>query len=259
MNSATNKAVVLLGADKTSTRIVYHALRQAFPQLEVILERRRSRIRTILQRRRLGPVSMLGQALFAGLVVPMLHWRAQNRIRQIMRDNGLDASPIPEPVTRVSSVNSEACVMQLCSLKPAVVIVNGTRIINRTVLDAVHAPFINIHAGITPLYRGGHGAYWALAEGKPAMVGTTIHLIDPGIDTGPVLARATFDVRREDSFTTYPYLHLAAGLPLLAEVVARAQDGDLTPVSNPPSLASRLRYHPTAWGYLHRRLTRGVK
>ncbi len=259
MNSPPSRPVVLLGTDKASTRIVYHALRQAFPQLEVILEGRRSRTRTILRRRRLGTVSMLGQAAFAGLVVPILRWQAQKRIRQIIRDNRLDASPIPSPLMRVASVNSEACVLRLCSLKPAVVVVNGTRIIKRTVLDTVRAPFINIHAGITPLYRGGHGAYWALAEGQPTLVGTTIHLIDPGIDTGPVLAQATFRVTREDSFATYPYLHLAAGLPHLAEVVARALGGDLNPLSSPPSLASRLRYHPTAWGYLYRRLTRGVK
>ena len=80
-------------------------------------------------------------------------------------------------------------------------------------------PVINTHAGLTPRHRGVHGGYWALAEGHPELVGTTVHLIDEGIDTGAVLGRAHFSPTRRDSVATYPYLHLAAGLPLLAEQV----------------------------------------
>ncbi len=70
------------------------------------------------------------------------------------------------------------------------VLVVGTRIISRKVLVAVAAPFINYHDGITPKYRGIHGGYWASAQSDLANFGVTVHLVDPGIDTGEVLYQA---------------------------------------------------------------------
>jgi methionyl-tRNA formyltransferase len=46
-----------------------------------------------------------------------------------------------------------------------------------------------VHAGITPRYRGTHGGYWVLLNNDPGHCGVTIHLVDPGIDTGSIVAR----------------------------------------------------------------------
>lgn len=260
MRRVSDKPVVLLGGDKESTRIVYHALRRDFPRLCVILEPPARRLGVMRgRRRRLGTLAALGQAAFAGLVVPLLRLKARGRIREIIRANGLDVSEIPEPAVRVNSVNSDECRLCLRRLDPAVVVVNGTRIIEPATLSAVPAPFINMHAGITPLYRGGHGAYWAVAEGRPEFAGTTIHIVDEGVDTGPVITQARFEVSFEDCFVTYPYLHMAAGLPFLKEAVRSALAGELSPMPNPPAMASKLRYHPTVWGYLSRRIMGGVR
>ena len=51
-------------------------------------------------------------------------------------------------------------------------------------LEAVPAVFLNTLAGITPSYRGVHGAYWALVQRQPDACGVTVHLVDAGIDTG---------------------------------------------------------------------------
>jgi folate-dependent phosphoribosylglycinamide formyltransferase PurN len=141
------------------------------------------------------------------------------------------------------------------------VVVNGTRIISSRVLDSISCPIINTHAGLTPRYRGVHGGYWALAEGRPEEVGTTVHLVDSGIDTGRVLARACFDTSPADSIVTYPYLHLAAGLPLLIDSVRTVLGGQqLAPIDdNPRSVDSRLFTHPTLWGYLRLWAARGVR
>ena len=45
---------------------------------------------------------------------------------------------------------------------------------------------------------------------------TTVHLVDPGIDTGAILAQSVFEVTSEDSLATYPYLHLVADFPCSA-------------------------------------------
>ena len=66
-------------------------------------------------------------------------------------------------------------------------------------------------AGITPLYRGVHGAYWALAEGRRDLCGVTVHRVDAGIDTGEVLAQVLIDPTPQDNFVTYPWLQVAEG------------------------------------------------
>ncbi len=261
-NGARPPSIVLLAGEGESSNAVYHALVREFGPLTVIQEPDLSWWFILRRRlRRLGYREVAGQVLFALLVVPILRLRGKDRIATIIQRAGMDVSPIDGPVLNVATVNADEVRSALQEASPAVVVVNGTRIISKDILGCVSAPFVNLHAGITPQYRGVHGGYWALAEGRPDLVGTTVHLVDQGIDTGAILAQATFDVERADSFVTYPYLHVAAGIPPLVECVR-----DILAGKGPtprPSLggeqASRLRSHPTIWGYLGRRIRRSVR
>jgi phosphoribosylglycinamide formyltransferase-1 len=253
--------VVMLATDGPSTRIVYHALAADFPGLRVIVEEPVSRSLLLKRRaRKLGVLPVLGQVAFMGAVLPVLRRAGAARVEAIRREYELDESPLPEDaVVRLASVNSPEARERLRALSPRVVVVNGTRIIGRETLRATDAVFLNLHAGITPAYRGVHGGYWALAEGRPELVGSTVHLVDEGIDTGTVVEQATFTPSSADSFATYPYLHTAAALPALKRAVRAAMDGTLRTRPAPAGLESRLRHHPTAAGYLAGRLLRGVR
>src|SRR5438093_9923670 len=68
------------------------------------------------------------------------------------------------------------------------VVVNGTRIISEAVLTASDAVFINMHAGITPKYRGVHGGYWALYNGDGEAASSTRRASIParGIISAPI-------------------------------------------------------------------------
>jgi methionyl-tRNA formyltransferase len=132
----------------------------------------------------------------------------------------------------------------------------GTRLIEEAARRAANAPFVNYHAGITPKYRGVHGAYWARATGDAANCGVTVHLLDSGIDTGAILYQARIVPERQDNFSTYPYLQLAAGLPLFARAGEDAASGKLAPID--VDLPSKLWSHPTLWSYLAAGLGRGA-
>jgi methionyl-tRNA formyltransferase len=242
---------------------VYRYLRNGLAQairIEVIQENPIPRW-TMLKRRtkRLGVVSVLGQAAFVAGAVPILRAMARKRMEAIRMEYGLDDSPIRVPVHRVSSANSKEARGLLQLLAPSVVVVNGTRILSGETLASTPAPFINMHAGITPAYRGVHGGYWALVEGRPDLVGTTVHRVDEGIDTGTILDQVSFSITSKDSFWTYPYLHTAAGLPLLLRAVNGALKGAIPARSPDSAMQSALRYHPTIWGYIATRLRLGVK
>jgi methionyl-tRNA formyltransferase len=230
-------------------------------RVTVVTEEPQSRVQLARRRiKRIGWVTTLGQVIFVAIAMPVLRIRGRLRRNRILSESSLNVTARP-PDFRVGSVNSPETIELLARLEPRVVVVNGTRIISSRVLDSISCPVINTHAGLTPRYRGVHGGYWALAEGHPEEVGTTVHLVDSGIDTGRVLARARFDTSPADSIVTYPYLHLAAGLPLLIDSVRKVLNGQqLTPVDdNSPSAGSRLFSHPTLWGYLRLWATRGVR
>jgi phosphoribosylglycinamide formyltransferase-1 len=255
--------VVLLASDGPSTRIVYHALRSQLPadvRLDAILEGAVPRGQFLKRRvKRLGIARVVGQLLFVAVAVPVLRARGRQRVEAIKAEYGLDDAPLPASAHRVPSANSAEARALLCSLSPTVVVVNGTRILGHETLAATPAPFINMHAGITPAFRGVHGGYWALAEGRPDLVGTTVHRVDEGIDTGTIIEQVHFQVGRDDTFWTYPYLHTAAGIPLLVRAVQAALAGAIPSRVPNQALPSVLRSHPTLWAYLSRRVRRGVR
>jgi folate-dependent phosphoribosylglycinamide formyltransferase PurN len=252
-----NQKVVLLCTNGDSTRAVYQALKQEFGDITVIMEDDVPRSLFLKRRlKKLGFFPVLGQLLFMLFVVPILRLIGKKRLDELKSE--LKIAEI-ENVTRVDSVNSLEGRKALIKASPHVVVVNGTRIIGKATLESVTAKFINMHAGITPLYRGVHGGYWALAENNPQLVGTTVHFVDTGIDTGEVIEQSFFDVSARDNFVTYPYLHTKAGISVLINAVGRSISGDLQSRKNALNLPSKLRHHPTIWMYLYYLLKRGVK
>jgi methionyl-tRNA formyltransferase len=191
--------------------------------------------------------------------MPLLKAGSRRRVGEIIQQFDLDASPIPATkLTRVRSVNSDDTIRFLQEIQPSVVVVSGTRIIAGRVLDSVAAVFINMHAGITPMYRGVHGGYWALVEKNIDACGVTVHEVDTGVDTGRILGQTRITPDGADNFATYGFLQLATGVPLLKRAVRDACEGQLRPVAA-PSGQSRLWTHPTLAEYIYHRMKSGVK
>ena len=252
--------VVLLAGPGSSTDVVANYLAGRVPELVVIVENPQPRGEMTRRRaRRVGWLPVVGQVLFVAFLQPALHRLSARRRAAIFDDALLDTRHYP-PSHRVPSVNDDETIALLTSLQPDVIVVHGTRIIAGRVLQSAGCPVINMHAGITLRYRGVHGGYWALAEQHPDWVGTTVHLVDPGIDTGGILAQSTFEISDEDTFATYPDLHLTHGLPLLGAQVDKVIEGsklETLPASIAPG--SGFYYHPTLWGYIWLRWRKGVR
>ena len=252
--------IAMLAGDYESTRIVYNFLAREFVVDPVVIEEPVPRVEFLKRRmKKLGTLTVAGQILFQAIAVPALRRWSGSRLEELKREHALnDAAIDPAKVVRVSSANSDQAIEALHQSGTRVVVVNGTRIIAKKVLSSVPATFINMHAGITPLFRGVHGGYWAVAEGRPDLCGVTVHLVDEGIDTGGILGQAMIRPLRDDNFVTYPSLQLAAGLPLLLSAAREALAGKPKTIT-PPSGVSRLWSHPTLPGYIWRRLWSRVR
>lgn len=249
--------VVFLTCGNDLGKIAARRLAATFPGLKIVVEQPLARSALARRRmKRLGVLHVAGQTAFA-LLARGLHHASRGRIAEILRQHGLEAR-WPDGCERfeVPSVNSPECIACLDRLAPRVILLLGTRIIDRATLAAIKAPLINYHAGITPKYRGIHGGYWAKAEGDLENFGVTVHLVDPGIDTGAVLYQARLKPTDADNYATFPYLQLAAVLPLMEQAARDALAGKLAPQT--VNLPSRLWSHPTIWSYLAGGLRRGA-
>jgi folate-dependent phosphoribosylglycinamide formyltransferase PurN len=255
--SSTPK-LLLIGSDNPTTWIVYNRLIREFGLFDAIIENRVSRTALIKVRaRKLGWRTVLGQLAFVTLIRPVISYQAAHRIRTICKRNDLEMRAPHSPViTRLININSTEAVSLISAKAPDIVIVNGTRILKKAVLKSTLGVFLNTHQGITPQYRGGHGAYWALFQNDPQHCGVTVHLVDEGIDTGNIVAQAPISPETSDNFVTYPFLQSAAALPLLVTAIQDIAKGTLA--TRAIQGATAVWYHPGAWQYIKGRW-RGVR
>lgn len=251
--------LLILGTPGPATNILYHALFNDCREILVIVEKRQSKVELVRRRiRRLGWSTVIGQLFFQVMVQPFVHSFSGKQWNSILRKQQLNSEPIPAECTvQIATANSKECIHRIQQFKPEIVLLSGTRILKKEVLDQIKCPIVNIHAGITPTYRGVHGAYWALINNDLEQCGATLHFVDSGIDTGGIIDQATIEPEKNDNFSTYPLLQLAAGLKLLKESLSEIVSGKVQ--TQPASGKSRLWHHPTALTYLKNRWLKGVK
>ncbi|UZJ42133.1 formyltransferase family protein [Prosthecochloris sp. SCSIO W1101] len=91
---------------------------------------------------------------------------------------------------QVDDINNESVVELLKLTSPDITVVIGTSILKPRLLRANNGDIINIHGGFLPYYRGNHCFFFALLDEAYDKVGSTIHFVDEGVDTGNIIAHA---------------------------------------------------------------------
>lgn len=93
------------------------------------------------------------------------------------------------------------------------------KILGSGFLQGIGCPMINTHPALLPSFPGTRGVADALAYGVK-VTGATVHLVDVGVDTGPVLAQAAVSVRTGDTVGTLHERIKIEERRLLVDVVA---------------------------------------
>lgn len=78
-----------------------------------------------------------------------------------------------------------------------VVLAGFMRLLTPVLLDAFPMRIVNVHPALLPAFPGIHGARQALAYGV-RVAGCTVHFVDRGTDTGPIIAQAAVPVLEDD-------------------------------------------------------------
>ncbi|MGW0179368.1 phosphoribosylglycinamide formyltransferase [Nocardia sp. NPDC003345] len=88
-------------------------------------------------------------------------------------------------------------------------------------LDRFGGRIINTHPALLPAFPGAHGVRDALAYGV-RVTGSTVHLVDSGVDTGPILAQEAVPVHPGDDEAGLHERIKVVERRLLVEIVAAA-------------------------------------
>lgn len=116
-----------------------------------------------------------------------------------------------------------------------VVLAGYMRIVTDVLVGAYGGRMINIHPSLLPSFPGLHAVRQALEHGVK-VTGVTVHLVDGGLDSGPILAQRALEIRPGDTEETlteriHPIEHA-----LLPQVIADIASGALAlPDMNQPT------------------------
>lgn len=88
-------------------------------------------------------------------------------------------------------------------------------IISKEIIKNVNCPIINLHISYLPYNRGAHPNFWSFYDKTPS--GVTIHLVNEGIDTGPIIYQKHINFDNNEKTFNDTYLRLIIELEQLFE------------------------------------------
>lgn len=114
----------------------------------------------------------------------------------------------------------------VAAYQPDLVVSAGfMKIVGPVFLDRFAGRMINTHPALLPAFPGAHAVQDAVAYGVK-VTGCTVHLVDKGVDTGPILAQQPVVVEPDEQAEELHARIKAVERRLLVEVVARlAREG----------------------------------
>jgi methionyl-tRNA formyltransferase len=104
------------------------------------------------------------------------------------------------PTLTGESVNDEAVVAWLKELAPEMAIVFGTGLVDGRTADAIPGSVLNLHGGNPEAYRGLDTLLWAVYHRDFANLVTTLHVLEPKLDAGPIVFQGQIRLDRETQF-----------------------------------------------------------
>jgi len=133
------------------------------------------------------------------------------------------------PFIKVNNLNNNATLNFLKKQKPDLILSIGSTIIKKPFLDIPKIGVLNVHMGILPEYRGLGGTEWPLIENRVYEVGlgVTLHLIDEGVDTGPIIKKQIISTDGCQSLEDFESKYVNEMVGLMIEGVKMARDKNL--------------------------------
>ncbi len=116
---------------------------------------------------------------------------------------------------------------------PELVVLAGfMRILDAAFVEAFDGRIVNVHPSLLPAFPGMHAPRQALDAGV-RLAGCTVHLVDAGVDTGPILAQGAVPILPDDTEASLHGRIQRVEHRLLPDVVGAIASGTLR-LQSPP-------------------------
>lgn len=125
----------------------------------------------------------------------------------------------------VSDVNGADCKQALEQQKVDLMILGGAPIVRAHILKLPRVGTLNAHQGALPRFRGMNVIEWALLEG--AIPTISVHFVDPGVDTGDIVAMEPIPLQPGDRLSSLRTRSGQLQSELLARMASLATQGTL--------------------------------
>lgn len=136
--------------------------------------------------------------------------------------------------TPVGDLNSDEVLEGIQSRNPYFLLTLGGPLLKARLFGAIRGLAINQHSGWSPDYKGAHTPHQALYHRDLRLIGNTVHLLDTGADSGPILRRSSVKIHPDDSVHDVFMATIALGTELTLEVLAEALRAESLPVFQQP-------------------------
>lgn len=131
------------------------------------------------------------------------------------------------PLKKANELNDFAVKAFLDKCNPDLILCIGNSIIRRALLNLPKIGVLNVHMGLLPRYRGIGGNEWPIIEDRPSDLGITLHIMDEGVDTGPIIKSTRIKIKLRDTVTSLEVRYLPEMVHLMHQGVIMARDGQL--------------------------------
>jgi len=132
-------------------------------------------------------------------VVVVLSDRSGAGALDIARDRGVEALVLDPTLHPGREAYDKALIALLEERRVGLVCLAGyMRILGPVFVRHFEGRLLNIHPALLPAFPGLHAQRQALEHGV-RIAGATVHFVDEGVDTGPIVLQAAVPVRQDDT------------------------------------------------------------
>lgn len=124
-----------------------------------------------------------------------------------------------------------------------VVLAGFMRVLTPTFLRAFEGRIVNIHPALLPSFPGTHGQRQAVDYGVK-IAGCTVHFVDEGVDSGPIIAQRAVPVLDDDTESTLGARILEQEHEVFVEVLRYIAADRVRIVRSPDGKRSKVRILP---------------
>ena len=144
----------------------------------------------------------IDQRICAAKIVGVVSDRSKAAALDLASSRGVPTRVVPLRKGDDRNLWNEVLASEVSKLEPELIVLAGfMRVLGPPLLEGFPGRIINVHPALLPAFPGHNGARDAL-DGGVRITGCTVHVVDSGVDTGPIIAQAAVPVLADDTADT---------------------------------------------------------